>query len=141
MTQAGKQKRGTLAAEVRAMERLMGRGLTSNAYVLTRAARRLAAWTEAAREGNPDAQVLLASCLEDGIEGEKDDNAALAWHRRAADQGHAFGQFAVGWMIAHGRGVPVDLAEAGRWYRLAAEQGQFCALTHLGSWYEQGKGV
>ena len=44
-------------------------------------------------------------------------------------------------MYANGRGVPQDDAEAVRWYRLAAEQGNANAQTNLGVMYAAGLGV
>ena len=41
----------------------------------------------------------------------------------------------------NGRGVPEDDAEAVRWYRLAAEQGEAAAQSNLGLMYEHGDGV
>ena len=42
---------------------------------------------------------------------------------------------------AHGHGVPPDDAEAAKWYRLAAEQGDAYAQFFLGRMYRGGKGV
>lgn len=44
-------------------------------------------------------------------------------------------------MYEHGRGVPQDYAEALKWYRKAADQGNADAQDSVGSMYEQGKGV
>ena len=43
--------------------------------------------------------------------------------RLAAKQGDTEAQFNLGIRYASGEGVPQDYAEAGRWFRLAAEQG------------------
>ncbi|HKB40385.1 MAG TPA: hypothetical protein VKD72_28405, partial [Gemmataceae bacterium] len=90
--------RRALFAEVRSLERMMARGHTSKDYVLTRAAKRLETWQIAADEGLPAAQVLLASCYEDGVGVGRDDVEALRWHRLAAEQGLPYGQFSYGWM-------------------------------------------
>ena len=44
-------------------------------------------------------------------------------------------------MYANGEGVPEDDAEAVRWYRLAAEQGNATAQLNLGVMYAKGEGV
>ena len=44
-------------------------------------------------------------------------------------------------MYAAGRGVLKDDAEAGRWYRLAAEQGHASAQLNLGVMHAAGEGV
>ena len=41
----------------------------------------------------------------------------------------------------NGEGVPEDAAEAARWFRLAAEQGDARAQYNLGDMYANGKGV
>ena len=43
--------------------------------------------------------------------------------KKAAEQGHADAQYNLGLMYDYGGGVPEDDAEAVRWYRKAAEQG------------------
>ena len=44
-------------------------------------------------------------------------------HSRA-EQGNAAAQYNLGVMYDNGEGVPQDYAEAAKWYRLAAEQGE-----------------
>jgi TPR repeat protein len=44
-------------------------------------------------------------------------------------------------MYAEGQGVPQDHAEAARWYRKAADQGNALAQFGLGLMYDQGHGV
>ena len=55
--------------------------------------------------------------------------------------GVAEGCYNLGVMYANGRGVPLDDAEAVRWYRLAADQGFDRAQTSLGFYYREGLGV
>ena len=44
-------------------------------------------------------------------------------------------------MYAQGRGVPQDYAEAARWYRVAADQGDPQAQYNLGLSYAKGEGI
>ena len=44
-------------------------------------------------------------------------------------------------MLDSGAGIAVDDAEAGRWYRAAAEQGHGLAQLNLGILYDTGEGV
>ena len=46
-----------------------------------------------------------------------------------------------GFRYATGQGVPQDRAEAARWYRKAAEQGDADAQFNLGLMYHNGQGV
>jgi uncharacterized protein len=53
--------------------------------------------------------------------------AALSWYRKAADQGNASAQSALGSMYAFSR----DYAAAASWYRKAADQGNAHAQSDL----------
>ena len=61
----------------------------------------------------------------------QDDEEALRWFRRAAEEGHADAQYNLGYMYLNDRGVRRNLVEAVRWYRLAAEQGHADAQKAL----------
>ena len=50
-------------------------------------------------------------------------------------------QFNLGFMYANGQGAPKDAAEAVRWTRMAAEQGDEWAQFNLGLMYDQGNGI
>ena len=45
---------------------------------------------------------------------------AVAWYRKAAEQGHANGQYALGLSYVNGQGVPQDYVRAHMWFNLAA---------------------
>ena len=61
--------------------------------------------------------------------------------RERAEQGDADAQAALGFRYASGRGVAPDLAEAIRWYSLAADQGHVRTQYNLGVMYRSGRGV
>jgi len=61
--------------------------------------------------------------------------------RRLADAGDGTAQFAVGARYATGEGVPLDYAEAARWFTKAAEQGNVMAQATLSTYYWAGRGV
>ena len=65
----------------------------------------------------------------------------VTWWRKAAEQGDAAAQFALGWAYADGRGVPQDNGEAVKWWRAAAEQGHADAQDSLAVAYLHGRGV
>ena len=52
----------------------------------------------------------------------QDAAGAVAWYRRAAEQGHARAQYNLGGMYAEGRGVPPDAVEAHMWLTIAASR-------------------
>ena len=65
---------------------------------------------------------------------------AMRWYRKAAEQGFALAQSAVGSMYARGEGVPQDGSEAMRWYRKAAEQGSGSAQYALAKMHRRRAG-
>ena len=71
-----------------------------------------------ANAGHAPAQVLLAEILDRS----EFDEEAVAFYRKAAEQGSADGQFGLGSMYSIGEGVKKDLESARRWIRLAADQ-------------------
>ena len=87
----------------------------------------------------PDAAEALRHGV--GAVNKRDYPAAAAWFRKAADQGNAEAQEALGMMYESGMGVPQDNAEAASWFRKAAEQEHDGAQFRLGGMYESGKGV
>ena len=81
------------------------------------------------------------------------DDAETATLRQAAERGNPVAQLRLAWLIdpglttlsagppAPGDADPEDYAEAAKWYRLAAEQGEPGAQRALGSLYLRGNGV
>ncbi|KAF9904940.1 hypothetical protein EC991_002180 [Linnemannia zychae] len=66
---------------------------------------------------------------------------AMAWYRKAAEQGQILAHLYIGRMYHEGLGVSQDHVEAMIWYRKAAEQGDASAKYNIGVMYEQGHGV
>jgi hypothetical protein len=66
---------------------------------------------------------------------------AVAWYRKAAEQGDADAQNNLGLRYDKGQGVPQDYAQAVAWFRKAAEQGNALAQNNLGAMYVGGQGV
>jgi hypothetical protein len=79
--------------------------------------------------------------LANGQRVPQDNGEAVRWYRKAADQGDATAQYALGFMYRRGQGVPRDYAEAARWYRKAADQGDETAQIVLSEMYRDGEGV
>jgi len=84
-----------------------------------------------AEKGDPDAQCALGIMFAKGG-APKDQAEAVRWYRKAAEQGHAKGQYLLGYILALGRGVRPDSAEALRWVRKSAEQGYSYAELEFG---------
>jgi hypothetical protein len=77
---------------------------------------------EWAEGGNVEAQYMLAGILA-GRDVPEDDLEAAKWFRRAAGQGHALAQLALGLAYLGGTGVPKDLCLACMWCNIAELQG------------------
>jgi localization factor PodJL len=60
---------------------------------------------------------------------------------KAAGEGDQLALFELGARYTEGRGVPTDLGEASKWYKLAADRGFAPAQYRLGNLYEKGQGV
>ncbi len=71
----------------------------------------------------------------------KDNAAAIVWYRKAAEQGDAKGQNALGYLYLTGESVPQDYSLAISWFRKAAEQGHPQGQFNLGHMYYEGQGV
>lgn len=78
----------------------------------------MAALRRAADAGHAPSQVLLGDILDQA----EFDEEALAWYRKAAEQGNAAGEYSVGGMYFSGEGVKQDLAQAYFWFLRAAEK-------------------
>ena len=71
----------------------------------------------------------------------KNEEQAVTWFRKAADQGYAPGQYFMGNMYRFGTGVKQSPADALKWYQKAAEQAFPKAWTSMGEMYDKGEGV
>jgi len=56
---------------------------------------------------------------------------AVAWYRKAADQGSAMAQYNMGVMYRDSLGVRRDPAQALKWFRAAADQGHVGARESI----------
>jgi len=72
---------------------------------------------------------------------KKDYTGVLSACKADAQKGDASCQNFLGILYSEGKGVKPDPAEAVRWFRLAAAQGNGYAATNLGAHYEKGLGV
>lgn len=86
--------------------------------------------------------VALNAAVKAGVEAYNrgDYPSALQAWRPAAEKGNADAQYNVGQIYKLGRGVPADMVEAEKWYRLAALQGHDLAEANYGMMlFENGK--
>lgn len=71
----------------------------------------------------------------------QNEEEAVKWFYKAAEQGHAVAQFNLGGAYATGRGITKSNGDAVKWYRRAAKQGNGDAQNNLGVMYYEGRGV
>jgi TPR repeat protein len=88
-----------------------------------------------------NAQHNLGVMYRDGQGVQQDLKQAVAWYRKAAEQGDAQAQCNLGCMYSKGQGVQQDFKQAAAWYQKAAEQGYAKAQHNLGVMYSKGQGV
>ena len=90
----------------------------------------------AARDyGYLEAQFEVARCYQNGTGVEKNEENAVVWYKKAAEQCDAEAQCALGECYYQARGVEKDDKEARRWYEAAATQGNVTAQYMTGRLY------
>lgn len=96
-----------------------------------------------ADKGDPQAQTELGLRFFNGTGVLKDEQEAVEWWRKAAEQGSPGAECNLGvyYSSSLGQGVPKDAQEAVKWYRKAAEQNWPAAEHDLGVAYGKGLGV
>lgn len=100
-----------------------------------------------ADKGYSRAQFLLGYMYETGYVYEtdvrvpRDPVLARAWYAKAAAQNERSALYRLARMYHEGRGGSVDLGQAARLYRAAAERGHVGAQSMLGYLYAVGEGV
>ena len=72
---------------------------------------------------------------------ERDVGEAVAWYRRAAEQGFVDSQFNLAMVYSTGEDLAPDEAEAAIWFQRAADLGDAEAQFRLGLLYASGSGV
>ncbi|NIJ08775.1 hypothetical protein FHS31_002399 [Sphingomonas vulcanisoli] len=95
----------------------------------------------AAKAGLSEAQAIYGQMLLDGDGVLKDEQAAVGWFWKAANQGHVMAINMIGRCYDLGWGVAVDKARAAEWYRAAADRGLDWAMYNLGTLLALGHGV
>jgi len=90
---------------------------------------------------DPEIWTDLGRMYKKGLGVERDHEIAVYWYRKAAEQGHANGQYNLGWMYTNSLGVEQYHEQAMFWYEKAAEQGHTQGQFNLGWMYYKGRGV
>ena len=99
---------------------------------------------KSANAGYARAEAAVASLIDhgaipQGLSG--DDQSALTWMTKAANQGDAEAQYQLGQYYESGRYADRDVAQAVQWYGKAADQGHVRATVALADLYMDGNQV
>ena len=88
-----------------------------------------------------DVQLEMGLRFSYGFGIPKNDEEAVKWYLKSAEQGYAAAQCNLGNCYAKGLGVSQNDSEAINWYLKAAEQGYAAAQNNLGNCYANGRGI
>ncbi len=99
--------------------------------------------TPKAEHGDAEAQYRLGQCYDDSVGVTENPSLAMEWYRKAADQGYADAQYALGGklFIRFLQSDSRNSESVVEWFRKAAEQGHANAQCALGFIYKKGLGV
>ena len=93
----------------------------------------------AVAQGHAEAQYKLGLLFHNrDVPSRNADKKAARWFSHAAAQGHARSQYAFAECLEDGDGVAQDFAEAVRWWRLLAAQGDDYAQFRVGRLFREG---
>ncbi|OWW20901.1 hypothetical protein AYR66_16910 [Noviherbaspirillum denitrificans] len=91
-------------------------------------------FTANAEKGYAPSQVWLATLMDQA----QQDEDAVKWFQKAAEQGNAAGEYGLGLMYGKGEGVKQDNAKALEYITRAAEKDHIDAVTALVGIYTKG---
>ena len=97
--------------------------------------------TSLANSGNSEAQYLLGTLYESGIEIEQNYERATKLYNEAARQGLVKAQYHLALLYEIGEGFGRDFGRAAEWHRQAADSGFAPAQNSLARLYLRGLGV
>jgi len=96
---------------------------------------------ERAQAGEAEAQYLVGQHCLTRPNSREESLQGVEWMRKAAEQGYAKAETALGMLYARGRGVPQSPELALHWLTKAAELGEPLAQNELATVYAKGLGV
>lgn len=94
-----------------------------------------------AEYGAPSLLTALGDAQANGIETKRDEAAAVAAYRKAAEKGYTPARTMLAFAYADGRGVPKDPAQAFAWFQKAADDGDARAQYRVALAYDLGDGT
>lgn len=97
--------------------------------------------TSSAQQADAEQQYRRGIQFEQGIDQPRNYAQAVAWYRKAADQGHRSALYNLGMMYVNGHGVQQNNREAVIHFRQAAEMKHAKAHFNMGFMLENGRGT
>jgi TPR repeat protein len=97
--------------------------------------------TEAANDGNADAENALGYCYQFGAGTKVDLAKSVEWYKRAAAHGNLLAMHNLGDMYRTGVGVDRNLAEALRWYSHGCDSGERSSCVSMANAFLHGEGT
>lgn len=94
-----------------------------------------------ADNNDPVSMFVLGECYRWGNGVSKDNDKAVYWYAKSAEQGEVKAQYQLALCYSFGWGVAEDKEKAVYWYIKSAEQDYAPAQHRLGSCYRYGEGV
>ncbi len=98
-------------------------------------------WSQAAIQGNADAQYDLGLLYHKGYGVKRDNDKALEWWEKAAKNGEGAMQYRLGMVYLEGKATKKNPQKAAYWMERAAAKNYRSALRQLGYMYSHGIGV
>ena len=98
-------------------------------------------FTQAAEQGQVEAQFELGRIYRDGLGTRADGNAAVSWLERAAEKDTPHALNALGELYLGHWNIPQDFAVARSWFLRGAQAGNSPSMYNLGIIYALGHGV
>ena len=90
-------------------------------------------------EGRGRREASWAGCTRPAWAWQRTRRKALAWHRKAAENGSSLAMLDVAVALSMGRGVTANESEAFGWYRRAAAKNNANAQFIVGQTYAEGR--
>src|SRR5579871_2355453 len=89
----------------------------------------------------PESKIERGDIYRTGALVKQDYRQAVYWYEQAVKQNNGLAMGRLGYMHAHGLGMPVDLGKAVYFYKMGASLGDGDSLNNLGDAYQRGSGI
>ena len=93
------------------------------------------------QQGHAQSMVQLAGLYFNGLNGDRNEEEAVTWYKKAAALGDRDALYHLGLLSETGVAVKLDYPEAVRYYQAAGEKGNAKAVLALARMYQYGLGV